>query len=96
MKVKGLGMILKSESFVEVLLDAQLTQSEATELGVNVNAILNLVYDPSGKCIIVAILEGTEMIEISLSEQEIQHVNEFIRDNKIYDEIMGMLTANVG
>ncbi|TVY09912.1 hypothetical protein [Paenibacillus cremeus] len=91
MKAKGLVMVLKSEEFVEVLLDVQLTQAEAAEIGVNVVTILNLVYDPDGEIIITALLEGTEAFEISLTNEEVEHVNQFIYDNGIYDEVLEAL-----
>ena len=92
MKVSSLNMIMKDGDFVEVLLNVDLTQQEANELGVNMGTILNLVYDNAGICFLVGILEGGDFIEFDLSDEEIKHANEFIYENGIYVEVMSMFS----
>jgi hypothetical protein len=90
MKVSSLNMILKDGDFAEVLLNIDLTQTEANELGVNMGTILNLLYDDTGFCFAHGILEGGDFIEFDLTEVERNNVNQFIYDNGIYVEVMSM------
>lgn len=90
MKVISLNMIMKDGDFVEVLLNIDLTEQEANKFGVNVSAILNLIYDNTGECFLHGILEGVDFIEFNLTKDEKDHINKFIFDNGIFVEVMSM------
>ncbi len=88
MKVMGFVGTVRNDQFVDAMFDVALTNEDRATLGIDeVSAILCITYDKFGKCIIVGVLDGSDIVLTNLTGEEINQLNSWIDNLDIVDEV---------